>query len=31
MAKKLYEYKSARSGGETSLKIGPDYDCKKKQ
>ena len=29
MAEELHEYKSARSGGKTSLKIGSDYDYKK--
>ena len=29
MAEELREYKSARSGGKTSLKIGSNYDYKK--
>lgn len=29
MTEELYEYKSARSGGKTSLKIESDYDYKK--
>jgi len=29
MAEEQHEYKSARSGGKTSLKIGSDYDYKK--
>ena len=29
MTEELYEYKSARSGGKTSLNIESDYDYKK--
>ena len=29
MAEEIHEFKSARSGGKISLKIGSDYDYKK--